>query len=487
MLAVVAGCVIFGIAALLLAPSVSLTSLKFRLDFSGAEKGQYPNGSKFSSSEIISTPVMVRTFKQNGLDRFTTFGKFVGSIYVVESNEAREALTREYQARLGEPRLTSLDRERIQREFELKDRSINKNQFSINYSRGRRDRVPRVLAEKVVHDILRNWADYATNEQHVIEYGVAVLSADVVAPLTMDTRNPIVTTMIMRGNVVRLIENTKQIRRLSNAELMRTPDGLSLLDVSVHLEDVLRYRLDPLLDRIAAARLDDRPETIRFLSTQLSYEQRTLALRRDVAETAQRTLNLYMSAQPQPSGAIASTRAPEGLGKSGENETVVVSDTFIDRLIQLTSRSADTEYRQRLASDYQVSAMAVGPAEAAVTYAQTVLDRVRNTSGPVISVKTEEIEAEIVTTRAEVRRLANKANELHKIVSQSLNPSTELLSVSTPQTYVDRGISLKTIVLTSFLFTLMALVASLLLSFFHSRVREGDIEAREAMPAEGGE
>src|SRR5215212_5615 len=68
-MAVAVGYLILAMAAYLLAPAVRLTTLPFRLEFTGAEKGQYPNGSKFSSSEIISTPVLNKTFRQNELQR----------------------------------------------------------------------------------------------------------------------------------------------------------------------------------------------------------------------------------------------------------------------------------------------------------------------------------------------------------------------------------------------------------------------------------
>ncbi|HEY0371680.1 MAG TPA: hypothetical protein VGD79_06740 [Thermoanaerobaculia bacterium] len=487
LLAVAVGYLILAITAFLLSPSLRVTSMSFQLEFSGAEKGQYPNGSPFASSEITSTPVMLKSFKQNDLARFTTFKDFGGSVYVTESNEAREALSREYQARLADPRLTSIDRERIQREYELRSGSITKNQFSINYARKRGDSVPDALAKKVLNDILQNWAAYATNEQHVLEYRVSVLSPDVVAPDVTDTRNPIINTIILRGNVGRLRDNIDVLRRLPNAELMRTSDGLTLNDISVRLEDAVRYRLDPLVDRIAAARLDDRSETIRFLQTQLAYDRRTLDSHRTAADTVQRTLGVYMNAdaQRQTSVAGATPAAPaadDAAKAAGETATLMpqISDTFLDRLIQLTSRSADTDFRQKLATDYQVQALSLGPAEAAVAYDESALGSVRNVSGPVTPASAEQVEREITTTRGNVRQLAAKVQELHKVISENLNPATQLVTASTPRTRVNRSLSLQTAFVLGILLLLVTLVLGVILSIFHSRVREGAAEEAAA-------
>ncbi|HEX6097459.1 MAG TPA: hypothetical protein VF432_14110 [Thermoanaerobaculia bacterium] len=480
LLAVAVGYLILGIVAYLLSPSVRVTWIGFRLEFAGAEKGQYPNGSRFASSEIMSTPVMLRTFRQNELDRFTTFSQFAGSIYVVESNEGREALSREYQARLADPRLTSIDRERIQREYELKAGSLSKNQFAINYARRRGDSIPDDVAKKVLHDILRNWAEYASNEQHVLEHRVTVLSPDVVAPEVTDTRNPIVNTVILRGNVGRLLENIGDLRVLPNAELMRTKDGLSLNDIAVRLEDVVRYRLDPLVDRIAAARLDDRAETIRFLTAQLAYDERSLQTKKDAADTLQRTLSLYINAQPQPQHTIAGTTPapPADAGATPETATLMpqIGDTFIDRLIQLTSRSADTDFRQSIAHEYRNRSLFIAPAEAAVAYDRAALASVRSPSGPATEVDAAQIEREIATTRANVRQLAGRVQELHKIISQNLNPSTQLMTSSTPQTRVFHAMSIKTVALLGVLLLLLTLVTAVLASLFHSRMHAGDAE-----------
>ena len=66
---------------------------KFRLDFKGATEGRYPNGLKFSGSDITSMPVMLDVFNQNHIDRFTSFPKFSRAVYVLEANSDYERVT----------------------------------------------------------------------------------------------------------------------------------------------------------------------------------------------------------------------------------------------------------------------------------------------------------------------------------------------------------------------------------------------------------
>lgn len=488
-LIVAVGYAILACAAFLLAPAVRLTTLNFRLEFKGAEKGEYPNGSKFSSAEVISTPVLLRTFKENDLSRFTKFEDFAGSVYVVESNDERDALAREYQARLADTRLTSIDRERIQREYELKAGSLSKNQFSVNYARRRGSSVPDAMARKILHDILKNWADHASNEEHVLEYQVAVLSPDTIAPDTNESSNPIIATVILRGKLMRLLENIRQISLLPNSELARTKDGVTLSDIAVRLDDIVRFRLDPLVDRIAAARLDNRQETLRFIATQLAYDERVMNARQQAAETAQRTLNLYVSAQPQPNIVTAPERiasaAQEPNARPAESETVMpqINDSFIDRIIQLTTRTADTEFRQKMADDYQKASMAVVPMAQAVAYDRALLQTIQSTGGSEASIDPKAVQQELTATRNVARQLAGKVKEVHLALSRNLNPSTELLVASTPRTRIDRSISVKSLILVGILLILMTLVVASILSLFHSRIRDDRGEETRKTPA----
>jgi hypothetical protein len=480
---------IIAIASYLLAPSQRVTTLAFRLDFSGAERGQYPNATKFTPTEVVSSPVLVKTFQQNDLGRFTTFADFASSIFVLESNPAAEALTREYQARLSDVRLSSVDRDRLQREYELKLASLNKNLLAISYVRKKKvDRIPDTLAKKVLNDILKNWVDFATNERQVFVHQVPLLSPDVVAGEPSTSANSLVAALMLRGKISALLGNIRQIRALvPNAELGRTKDGLTLGDLAVRLDELVRYGLDPLIGRTVASGLVSREETIRFLQAQLAYDQRLLAAQRSSAETAQRTLDLYMNAtpaaEPVPSQPDSESSRPSGsTPKEGETIMPQVNDTFIDRLIQLSASSADTQYRQNLSDEFRRLSYDVIPLQQAVDYDQTILDLALTSSTGGESDR-ESVRAELVARRAEARRLAVQVQEVYATLSRNLNPSTQLLTPSAPFTRVERGISLGKIALFGILTLCVALIAAVVLSLLHSRIRSEEV-AEEELAAE---
>jgi len=129
----------YGIVAILLyvlSPTQVITTQRFRLDFEGASAGHYPNGSRFGIADVISGPNLQRVYRDDHLGELIGYGDFSHSVFVLESNVASEQLAAEFQARLSDPRLNAVDRERIQSDYELKRQSLTKNEYSINFVRG---------------------------------------------------------------------------------------------------------------------------------------------------------------------------------------------------------------------------------------------------------------------------------------------------------------------------------------------------------------
>jgi len=485
MAAVLIGYIIVAMTIYLIAPARRVTSLPFRLEFDGADRGEYPNGAKFSSAELISTPVLRAAFTQNRLERFTTFADFSSSVVVLESNLAREALSRDYQARLSDPKLTSVDRERIQREYEMKLTSLSKSEYAIHYLDERRGVViPPIVVEKVLHDILKEWANLASREQHVLEYRVAVISPEIVAATPVEQSNPIIGTEVLRARIQRVIKNIDQLRDLPSAELIRSSKGeLSLVDVEIRLDDIVRFRLEPLIHNLALARLDDRVRTVQFLETQLENDERQLEALKRVAEAARNAMGMYMNGQSEPSAESVLTPQPRQSAAGSETVMPQLSDSFIERLIQLTSSSTDHEFRQKLAERYREAAVAVAPLERATAYDRSVLELMRR-AGADGTITRDEADKQIGTTRMEVRQLVDVVHEIYQKISANLNPSTELMRVTAePSRYTERSIEAKKLALIGVLIWLAALPIVIMTCLLHHRVREEE-EVEEQL-AEG--
>lgn len=466
------------------APARRVTSQSFQLEFEGAETGQYPNGTDFSPSEIVSVPVLDRVYKANNLKEFLPFTVFAQSLYVVEANAAFEALIREYQARLSDPKLSPVDRDRILREFEAKKASISKNQYSVNFSTpNRAHQLPSAVAKKVLRDVLSEWANYATREQRMLQYQVAVLSPNTLAP-PPGSLNYIARLQVLRSNISRVHANIESIEQLPGGRLAQTGrDRVTLNDIRVTLEDMARFRLEPLVPAIRSSGLiGDLGAAIRFCETQLGHDERALTIMRNRAEVIRQALHAYVN---RP-GSTLDSNVPNTGGNSGstpsetrptvtEGVSPQLSESFLERLVAITSSSGDMAYRQRLVDDYRVAATRVIPLEAAVAYDREVIAQLRSAPSSSNGVTAAVVEQEINQMQAQLQDAVQKMNELYATISRNLEPDTHLFTtIGVPSTRSDRAIEPLRLAGLGVLILLLSLPLIIAGVLIHNRMRQED-------------
>jgi hypothetical protein len=154
------------IAVWFLVPADRFGTLHFRVLFEGAGEGKYPNGTPFSSSEIVATPVLDQVYKANDLQRYMDFTSFKESLCALESNADLELLSYEYQTKLSDTKLTPVDRARIEAEFRKKLESLKSAEFSLNLRRSERmKKLPGALVTKILDDTLSEWARQAREQK----------------------------------------------------------------------------------------------------------------------------------------------------------------------------------------------------------------------------------------------------------------------------------------------------------------------------------
>jgi hypothetical protein len=466
------------IAVYLVSPADQITSQPFRLDFDGAGRGEYPNKMKFNIADIISGPILTRTWQDNHLSTYMPFGEFSRAVYVLESNRQYEQLAAEYQAKLADPKQTAVDRERLQREFQLKADAIAKNEYSINLDRRKGNTsIPDAIARKVLFDVLNDWADFAVNQQRVIAYQVSVLSPEILTPSSIEQNDTIAAIEVLRAKTNRVISNVQKIEKLPGAMLVRTPrEQTSLEEVRIRLDEILRFRLEPLLASVIhGSPGGDRTGTIRFLETQLAYDQRQLQAAQSMADSIRDSIVVYEQPRPTESGqtTLPASKTAADQGKSGESIMPQLSDSFLDRLVAMTGRAADSQYRQNLVDEYRKAVAETITPKMAVSYDTAVIEELRKPAGGGPAINSTDVRTEIDHTRAEVGALILRMNELFLIVSRNMTPSTQLFTITGPATTrVDRALSATRLALYGLLLILLALPVIVVLCLLHNRIRE---------------
>ncbi|MBI2219690.1 MAG: hypothetical protein HYU53_00585 [Acidobacteria bacterium] len=437
-------------------PNERLASLSFRLTFEGAERDQFPNGTKFSSAEIVATPVLSEVFRKNELERYGKFGDFKDAMFVLQSNPDLDLLSYEYQAKLADPKLSAVDRSRIEEEFRKKRESLKSAFFSLNYrTRDRVLKIPVSMLNKILQDTLSTWAQQAAERKGATRYNIAVISKNALKKDFLSAEDYVVAVDVLRSMIERALKSVDEMSKIPGAETVRFgEDQVALADVGANLEDLVRFKVEPLIAVIRTNGLSrnvaraDVYFSDRLLEVQLAREQ----VRQRVG-SLQEALRAYQQAGSSGSMAIS------GEGRTG-GVTPQLSESFIDRLVQLSTQANDVKYRQDLTDRIIDDGVLLADLNRKAEY----YDSMRKAFASGHPLTNPAMAAEVTRRTNElysaISHSIDDVQAVYKLIAQqNLNPDTVLYSITSP--FVVRTTSSLT-VRTGFLYFVLTLFAGMI-------------------------
>jgi hypothetical protein len=416
------------LVAFAMLPREVFASLGFRLTFEGVEQDMYPNGTKFSSGEIISTTVLDEVFKKNELQRYMQFSDFKDAIFLLQANPDIEMLAYEYQAKLADTRLNPVDRSRVEEEFRKKRESLKSAAFSLNLRRSERlTSVPPAVLNKILQETLSIWAQHAADRKGATRYNIAILSKNALRKEFVAGEEHIVAVDMLRTTIERVLKTTEDIGRLPGAAAVRLGEAqVSLADLRSQLEDTVRFKVEPLIGLIRTNGLWSNA-----MRADGYFSDRLLEVQRSREEVKQRITSMEgaLRAYQQRGGADLAAAAGDRTG----GLTPQVSESFIDRLVQLSTQANDVEYRQNLTTRMIEEGATIAALNRQVEYYQSMraaFASQRQSSNPALEADVRRRTEQLYTTLGES---LDQVGALFRLVSQqNLNPDTILYSITSP-------------------------------------------------------
>lgn len=466
---------IIAVACYLAAPVERFAARPFRIEFASASNGEYPNGTKFSYTDVVATPILMEVFTRNQLQRFLSFDQFKSAVFVLESNPALISLDNEYQARIADQRLTSVDRQRLETEYAFKRNSITHSQYALNMVL-RGHSIPSSLVDKTLDDILKRWAEMEISERGVLRFPFPLLSSALSEPPVLASQEPIVALDRLHARVKDALLNINNLAVRPGADVVRARgrEGVSLADYRERLEVLQRFRVDPLVARLLNGRVVANPiETLYYFEAQLDYNRgREMALQSESAATEQ-ALQLYIQRAPVPASLPVSSNSSTKSSEPKETVMPQLTDAFLDRLSTLVSESADKTFRQQQALRIQNVTINAIPYHAEVTRYTAALEMLRARAGFRAPTPGElsEIGNELTQASNEFIEIAKGVDALYSTLVTATATSSSLYSLPGPvSTGTERVLSIGRLALWGLFVLLIAFPAAVTTSLLHNRL-----------------
>jgi len=449
-------------------PSERITSFTFQATFAGAERDEYPNGTKFTGADIVASPVLTEVFRANDLERYMRFSDFKESMFVLQTNRDLELLSFEYQTKLSDTRLTVVDRARLEDEFRTKAASLRSAQYSVNLRRSERLRqLPSPLTEKVLQDTLSTWAKQAADSKGAVRYDIAIISKNALKRDLVEADDYIIAVDLLRTKIELLLRTISRIEEIPGAAAVRMGDErVTLADVRVTLDDLLRFKVEPLLYVIGARGLSRNPDGTsryfegRLLEVQLAHTEASQRLK-----AKQEALRNY--AQPR------TAETPQPTEGRTPAITPQLSESFIDRIVQLSTQSVDVEYRQELTKEIIEDGLVLAELSRQVSYYESMRKGYSSTGASATPSADADVSRRMNQSFDALSRSMDQVQAIFDLISkQNLNPDNVVYSITSPlTTRTSSGLSLRKTVLNVFVTLFIAIIVIPLACLGHDYFR----------------
>ena len=314
--------------------------VEFRPAFKGIAAGEYPNKLPFASSDIVDPTVLDQVYDKNHAEQFCSREEFRSGFVVDETSTELQFLDMDYQSRLADTRLSSVDRERLQNEYRAR-RLAMPVRYRLTWIRSVACRsVPSAVATKALGEVLQTWAEDADKRRGVLKLRVAVLTPAVFDQGTVNAQSLLIRADLIRAALVRIINNIREVELLPGAELIRTgADHVSFVEVRARLEDLVQVHLDPL---VAVAGRGLGTDAVHWAEESLAEALVQQQAAEERAEAYSTALREYSGVGAAPAAASAQRSQPP----SDVQTQTQIDRTFIDKIVDLSE--ANTTFRQEL-------------------------------------------------------------------------------------------------------------------------------------------
>ena len=231
-------------------PVTTISTIGISLDFQGAQQGKYSHGLPFSPEDLLDQSLLENLYQKHQLQQWLDFNSFKNSLSINQSGKVLNELRREYESKLGNAKLSGLERQNLEAEFQSRLKTATSSLFTISWTEygSIARQPPRAVRQKVLEDLPLLWAETAISQKRVLLFPTSFPSLE---GWTSDggamASDPTETVAFLSRRMKVLEKGLAVIELLPGAKQATLPDGTSLIDLQVRLRAFDEQLLPALL------------------------------------------------------------------------------------------------------------------------------------------------------------------------------------------------------------------------------------------------
>ena len=456
-------CLVAGVlaATLLINPPEQRYSQIIQFNFSGAEKGVYPGGQKFSTNDLVSAKVLEEVYRANDLKSYQIgYGDFVSAISVNPFAENAGFIKARYQGLLNNKKLSRPEIESLEQEY-LKAINVSQSRFvRLSYLSSSLKGLDPIVVQKILMDIPRVWSRLAIDELGVLN--LKVVSTNFYQP-----------QMVERFEYLQLLEYLQNSSKtLSSAVSLLVSDeigglvrnvetGMTGYDLQIKVNNLINFEIEPLFSTITHLGITKVKEKA------LIYLQNTIQNLLDKKLVAEKLANNFALIIEQYSGVATKNKVSPQEGAAGG--FAQYDSSFLDKFTALIEQKNDKAYKQDLLNKRLGVLQEIEEIQGQIIKFKRAEERLKVSDEEVSEDLRKSVIEDVLIARKDFEILMAGFQKLLNIRNQQVLGDSNLLYRLTSDDVLvesDMVAKLKKIIMITFLVSIVALMLAVVISLF---------------------
>lgn len=446
-------------------------SQAFDLTFDGIANGEFPDGSPFLISDVISSTVLSRVYQENQLDATElTLDELRRGLNIEPYAPDHFLIVQRYRSRMNND-LSAAEATELQQQMQtdLRTASASGILLTLQLPDGT---LTTEQAREILRDIPNAWAERAISEKGVLELNLPIYSERIFDEARFESLDYLVGIELLLDNISLIQENITALKREPNSTNVTDPEtGYKLEDLEKAIADVAEYDLRQLIDPVKELGLARDPDFVRLFYNsrmqELELQQRLWHQRAEVTRTV---LSSYRSEGQSAASGNAGSNPQASLAPQ-------LGDAFLDRLLEVSRQGDDLAYRQELTKqvlEYENEALDVQNEMAEIELTLASLDRAEENDED-IQRYVDQVQQRLPMVLETLRDYTRVVGRIHQqlgrqavgTVSELVRPMGGSFSESTPRAVTSSDV--KTLIALLVLTLFGAVFVSLIADLFRDR------------------
>ena len=424
----------------LLRSSPTITHSKIiHFTFQGAEKGYYPNKSRFDIGDLIAPNLLAQVYDQVGLSkREISKPRFIRSFSVLPYTPTYDLIIQKYEALANKQRIQFAEAQQLQENMAEEISQLQHRAVRLSFKSKWR-----AIENKKIKDILRSvprqWANKMVNDYGVLELDTKLHSKKLFDELLYTDMDYLLALDLLETNIEALSSTISELLQRPNGKrVIDEKTGYYLVDIQKFLVDIQNYDLRFLTSAIRERGISNDPELIKLY---YEYENSRLKREKNYTSTQVELIENTLKSYSQKSVNIAPTN---NAGKTAA-DMIQASGDFVDRIANLIKQGDDLQYRQNLYDQILQQNQQLAYIDYQIERNQALIDVLNN---PITQeyrqAKLNFVQTEFPVLLSKLRQYLDVVHRLHSRLSkENFGYDTSLYRIDGEDIAVSRSVSVQ--------------------------------------------